>query len=106
MAASPENCVYECIVFDMHQLMKTNAFCRPLMTDIESRQVDIFPCFSVHAHEMRSVVEHLFRAAAQAGGGMGAHHAGDAFSPFLGRLTSWALTGCTTRRRTGSPGTC
>ena len=61
----PENCVYECIVFDMHQLMKTNAFCRPLMTDIESRQVDIFPCFSVHAHEMRPVVEHLFRAAAQ-----------------------------------------
>ena len=52
----PENCVYECIVFDMHQLMKTNAFCRPLMTDIESRRVDIFPCFSVHAHELRPVV--------------------------------------------------
>ena len=61
----PENCVYECIVFDMHQLMKTNAFCRPLMTDIESRRVDIFPCFSVHAHELRPVVEHLFRAAAR-----------------------------------------
>ena len=101
----PENCVYECIVFDMHQLMKTNAFCRPLMTDIESRQVDIFPV----SPSMRMRCARWWSISSvplPSGRRDGRSSRWDAFSAFLGRLTAWALTGCTTRRRTGSPGTC
>lgn len=65
----PEGCIYECVVFDMHQLMKTNAFCRPLMTDIETRRVDIFPCFSTADPELRAVVTQLFAAVAHRGNG-------------------------------------
>ncbi len=59
----PECCVYECVVFDAHQLMKTNASCRPLITDVESRRVDILPCFPAMGGELRPVLEGMFDAA-------------------------------------------
>lgn len=59
----PECCVYECVVFDAHQLMKTNASCRPLITDVESRRVDILPCFPAMGGELRPVLEGMFHAA-------------------------------------------
>lgn len=97
----PENCVYECIVFDMHQLMKTNAFCRPLMTDIESRQVDIFPCFSIHAHDDAPGGGASLPCRCPAGGGMGAHHAGMPFRLFWGGLPPGRLPDA---RRAAGPG--
>ena len=58
----PEQCVYACIVFDAHQLLKTNAFCRPLITDVESRRVDILPRFPAMDQELRPTLEQLFEA--------------------------------------------
>lgn len=61
----PEQCVYACIVFDAHQLLKTNAFCRPLITDVESRRVDILPRFPAMDQELRPTLEQLFEAVRQ-----------------------------------------
>lgn len=61
----PEQCVYACIVFDAHQLLKTNAFCRPLITDVESRRVDILPRFPAMDQELRPPLEQLFEAVRQ-----------------------------------------
>lgn len=58
----PEACVYECVVFDLHQLLKTNAFCRTLMTDVETRRVDILPCFPAMRGELRATLAQLFAA--------------------------------------------
>lgn len=61
----PEQCVYACIVFDAHQLLKTNAFCRPLITDVESRRVDILPRFPAMDQDLRPTLEQLFEAVRQ-----------------------------------------
>lgn len=42
---APEDCVYECIVFDMRLLLKGSGACREMIASVVSRQVDIQPYF-------------------------------------------------------------
>ena len=59
----PEDCVYECAVFNMRHLLQTNAHCRPLISDVQACKVDILPHFAsenaVAAQAMRVMFEAL-----------------------------------------------
>ncbi len=89
----PEQCVYACIVFDAHQLLKTNAFCRPLITDVESRRVDILPRFPAMDQELRPTLEQLFEAVRQRQEGWALTTVGCLFAFFGGafRLGAYRL---------------
>lgn len=89
----PEQCVYACIVFDAHQLLKTNAFCRPLITDVESRRVDILPRFPAMDQELRPTLEQLFEAVRQRQEGWALTTVGCLFTFFGGafRLGAYRL---------------
>lgn len=89
----PEQCVYACIVFDAHQLLKTNAFCRPLITDVESRRVDILPRFPAMDQELRPTLEQLFEAVRQRQDGWALTTVGCLFAFFGGafRLGAYRL---------------
>ena len=89
----PEQCVYACIVFDAHQLLKTNAFCRPLITDVESRRVDILPRFPAMDQELRPTLEQLFEAVRQRQEGWALPTVGCLFAFFAGasRLGAYRL---------------
>lgn len=89
----PEQCVYACIVFDAHQLLKTNAFCRPLITDVESRRVDILPRFPAMDQELRPTLKQLFEAVRQRHEGWALTTVGCLFAFFGGayRLGAYRL---------------
>lgn len=89
----PEQCVYACIVFDAHLLLKTNAFCRPLITDVESRRVDILPRFPAMDQELRPTLEQLFEAVRQRQEGWALTTVGCLFAFFGGafRLGAYRL---------------
>ena len=89
----PEQCVYACIVFDAHQLLKTNAFCRPLITDVESRRVDILPRFPAMDQDLRPTLEQLFEAVRQRQEGWALTTVGCLFAFFGGafRLGAYRL---------------
>ena len=85
--------MYACIVFDAHQLLKTNAFCRPLITDVESRRVDILPRFPAMDQELRPTLEQLFEAVRQRQEGWALTTVGCLFAFFGGafRLGAYRL---------------
>lgn len=55
----PDNCIYECIVFDLKPLLQTQAI-RSCMFPIKQHQIAIEPCFHQPSSPLGSHLEHLF----------------------------------------------
>ncbi|MBQ8654941.1 MAG: AraC family transcriptional regulator [Clostridia bacterium] len=58
----PENCVYECAVFDMRLLLQTNAHCRPLISNVQTCKVDILPHFALENSSAAGAIAAMFDA--------------------------------------------
>lgn len=59
---TPENCVYECIVFDLQVLMKDNHACSKMIQDITSHKILIHTLLSEHDPEISTIAANLFSA--------------------------------------------
>ena len=58
----PENCVYQCIVFDMNTFLKINSACAEYIQMILHQEMMIFPHFTEEQPEILSCISSLFRA--------------------------------------------
>lgn len=59
-AGVPENCVYECIVFDMNMLMKKDNICQKFIQDIMNHVINIKEFFTGKDTEFHRTVWQLF----------------------------------------------
>ncbi len=59
---TPNNCEYECIVFDLQFLIKDNHACAKTINDILDHKIMISTVLSESSHSIRSVVENLCNA--------------------------------------------
>ncbi len=64
-AGIPEQCVYECIVFDMNAFLKTNPACAEYMQRVIHQKLMIFPHFTSEQPEILSCVSAIFEAMSQ-----------------------------------------
>lgn len=58
----PEACVYECVVFDMRLLLKSNDHCRAAISDVISRRVDVAPLLPAGSRVTRHTILPMFEA--------------------------------------------
>ncbi|MDO5361639.1 MAG: AraC family transcriptional regulator [Eubacteriales bacterium] len=58
----PENCVYECIVFDMNTFLKSNSVCFRYIQEILHQEVMIYHHFTEKQSDIISCVNSLFHA--------------------------------------------
>lgn len=58
----PENCVYECAVFNLRHLLPTAAHCRPLIGDVQSGKVDIQPDLPLRSPDAAQAMQGMFDA--------------------------------------------
>lgn len=58
----PDNCVYQCIVFDINAFLKHNSVCAEYMQKIIHQEVMIYHCFTEKQPEVRTAVTSLFDA--------------------------------------------
>lgn len=56
---TPQNCIYECIVFDLQILMKDNHACSKTIQDITSGKIAIFPLLSEKSARIEPLVTAL-----------------------------------------------
>ena len=56
---TPNNCIYECIVFDLHFLLQDNHACAKIIQDILNHKIMIHTLLSEHSHSIQHIVEHL-----------------------------------------------
>ena len=56
---TPNNCLYECIVFDLQFLLKDNHACSKIIQDIINHKIMIHTLLSEHSQSIRQVVENL-----------------------------------------------
>ncbi|MDO4649052.1 MAG: AraC family transcriptional regulator [Eubacteriales bacterium] len=64
-AGIPEQCVYECIVFDMNAFLKANPACAEYMQRVIHQELMIFPHFTSEQSEILSCVSAIFEAMSQ-----------------------------------------
>ncbi|MED9966143.1 MAG: AraC family transcriptional regulator [Blautia sp.] len=58
----PEDCVYECIVFDLNTFLKSNSVCSRYMQEILHQEVMIYHHFTEKQSDIIACVNSLFRA--------------------------------------------
>jgi len=56
---TPTDCVYECIVFDLHILLKDNHACAKTIHEIIDHRIMINPLLSEHSDNILPIVRHL-----------------------------------------------
>ena len=59
---TPEECIYECVVFDMRLLLKSNDLCKRYIEDVLLGKVDIYPRFAANSRITRQAVLPMFEA--------------------------------------------
>ena len=59
---TPEGCVYECVVFDMRLLLKSNDHCRGFISDVISRKVDVSAYLPNGSRVTRHTILPMFEA--------------------------------------------
>ena len=59
---TPEDCVYDCIVFDMRLLLKNNDHCRIFINDVINRKIDITAHLPAGSKVTRHTVIPMFEA--------------------------------------------
>ena len=59
-SGSPENCIYECIVFDVHHLLSQNEICRNYIRLITKHQLIVQNHFTRENRTFHRIVGHLF----------------------------------------------
>ena len=60
-AGVPQDCVYECIVFDLRILLNIPGTCRELIGEVNSRKIRIQPCFRHNSTIAKETVQLLFQ---------------------------------------------
>ena len=58
----PENCVYQCIVFDINAFLKASTLCAQYMQKIIHQEVMVFPHFTEKQPEILEAVNSVFEA--------------------------------------------
>lgn len=58
----PQDCTYECVVFDMRLLLKSSERCKQQIGDLINRQITIQPCFRSGERAVEQAVQPLFEA--------------------------------------------
>lgn len=61
----PENCVYDCIVFDLNMLMKDNHACTSTIQNIINHKIKILPLISDKSGRILPIVKNLSNALAE-----------------------------------------
>ena len=56
----PENCVYQCIVFDMNAFLKQSTICSGYMQRILHQEIMIFHHFTAKYQEIRQITDSIF----------------------------------------------
>ncbi len=64
-AASPQHCVYECVVFDPAMLLRSGDACKAYLHRIQSGSIVVASCFPASCLPIRETMERLFRTAFQ-----------------------------------------
>ncbi|APF22866.1 AraC family transcriptional regulator [Clostridium butyricum] len=59
---TPTNCIYECIVFDMNSLLKTNNYCKNLLHDIITHKKLINTKLSSQINDIQRACNYLFES--------------------------------------------
>ena len=65
----PEDCVYECIVFDLNTFLKSNSVCSRYMQEILHQEVMIYHHFTEKQSDIIACVNSLFRAMSEKASG-------------------------------------
>lgn len=60
-AGAPQDCVYECIVFDLRMLLNIPGTCRELIGEVNSRKIRIQPLFRHNSTIAKETVQLLFQ---------------------------------------------
>lgn len=61
----PEDCVYQCIVFDLNTFLKSNAVCARYMQEILHQDIMIYHHFSEKHKEILACINSIFQAMAE-----------------------------------------
>ena len=62
-AATPENCIYECVVFDPSMLFRSGDACKAYLHRIQHGSVTLSPCFRADCTPVRETMQRLFGTA-------------------------------------------
>ena len=62
-AATPEDCVYDCVVFDPAMLLRSGDACKSYIHRIQNGNVTILPCFTADCIPVRDAMQRLFDTA-------------------------------------------
>lgn len=56
---TPDNCVYDCVVFDPHPLLMHTDICRRYIRTLTAKNVQIFPFFPAHTQPLCDITDRL-----------------------------------------------
>lgn len=62
-AATPEQCVYDCVVFDPAMLLRSGDACKSYIHRIQNGSVTLSPCYNADCLSIRGTMERLFGTA-------------------------------------------